>query len=298
MPRYRTIKPEFWTSDQVLNCSRDARLLLIGIWNFANDKGVIINSPRSIKSKIFPAEDDITLLVIKSMIDELIYNKLIMPFERNGYHFLYITGWKMHQKIDRPTPVNQNEFDPDIDLIEEFMYSMNDRRTLDEESTSTRRTLDTERKKEESRIEENRIERNTIVASLPVEQVRPECRKKKSSLIVTDPDILDVFNFWVQHMGKDPDIMLSPKRLKSIKWSLGNYGKQKCLDAIIGCGKSPFNMGQDPKYLGQMQNDIEMILRNAEKVERFLGFFKSSQTKAKTHDELVLESIQEFLGNK
>jgi hypothetical protein len=47
MARIRTVKPEFWTSEQVMNCSRDARLLFIGMWNFCDDGG---NHPASAKT--------------------------------------------------------------------------------------------------------------------------------------------------------------------------------------------------------------------------------------------------------
>lgn len=40
MARIRTIKPEFWTAEQVMELSRDARLLFIGMWNFCDDAGV------------------------------------------------------------------------------------------------------------------------------------------------------------------------------------------------------------------------------------------------------------------
>lgn len=37
MSSYRAVKLEFWTSDQVMSCSREARLLFIGLWNFCDD---------------------------------------------------------------------------------------------------------------------------------------------------------------------------------------------------------------------------------------------------------------------
>lgn len=37
MPRIRTIKPEYWTSEQVLDLSIPARLAFIGLWNFCDD---------------------------------------------------------------------------------------------------------------------------------------------------------------------------------------------------------------------------------------------------------------------
>ncbi len=39
MARIRTTKPEFWSSAQIIELSRDARLLFIGMWNFCDDNG-------------------------------------------------------------------------------------------------------------------------------------------------------------------------------------------------------------------------------------------------------------------
>ena len=42
MARIRTIKPQFWDDLKIGRLSRDARLLYIGLWNFADDLGVVI----------------------------------------------------------------------------------------------------------------------------------------------------------------------------------------------------------------------------------------------------------------
>ncbi|MCP1761977.1 hypothetical protein [Bradyrhizobium japonicum] len=102
MARIRSIKPEFWTSEQVVECSPIARLLFIGIWNFADDAGRIPASPRSLKLQIFPG-DDITSETIRGMIDELSANGLLLRYEVDGKEFLQVTGWH-HQKIDKPQP--------------------------------------------------------------------------------------------------------------------------------------------------------------------------------------------------
>lgn len=102
MARIRSIKPEFWTSEQVVECSPIARLLFIGIWNFADDAGRIPASPRSLKLQIFPG-DDITSESIRGMADELSANGLLVRYEVDGKEFLQVTGWH-HQKIDRPQP--------------------------------------------------------------------------------------------------------------------------------------------------------------------------------------------------
>jgi len=102
MARIRTIKPEFWTNEQVMECSTNARLLFIGMWNFCDDDGRISFSCKQLKAQIFPA-DDISSESIRGMIDELSTNGLIICYEVENKHYLQVTGWH-HQRIDRPQP--------------------------------------------------------------------------------------------------------------------------------------------------------------------------------------------------
>ncbi|MCK1718881.1 hypothetical protein [Bradyrhizobium sp. 141] len=100
MARYRTIKPEFWSSEQVMECSPIARLMFIGLWNFADDAGRYSYSPKTIKAQVFPG-DDITTEAIRGMVGELSENGLVRPYTVDGKEYLLITGWH-HQKIDKP----------------------------------------------------------------------------------------------------------------------------------------------------------------------------------------------------
>lgn len=111
MARIRSIKPDFWTSDQVVECSRDARLLFIGIWNFADDGGVIPAKPKSIKMKVFPGEEDLTSDDVRRMLDELLESGLIVEFAADGHEYIHVTGWSDHQRIDRPTPKYPGPYD-------------------------------------------------------------------------------------------------------------------------------------------------------------------------------------------
>ncbi|NBA79038.1 hypothetical protein GVN15_00205 [Pseudomonas putida] len=107
MARIRTIKPEFWTSEQVMECSAMARLLFIGIWNFCDDAGNHPMSPKTIKALVFPG-DDITALAVEGLLTELVTNRLITLYEASSKQYLHVNGWH-HQKIDRPT-VKHPEF--------------------------------------------------------------------------------------------------------------------------------------------------------------------------------------------
>lgn len=101
MARIRTIKPEFWTSEQVVACSTTARLMFIGLWNYCDDGGRMPYSAKNIKMRIFPG-DDISSESIRRHIDELSSNGLVEIYEIENQPYLQVTGWK-HQKIDRPT---------------------------------------------------------------------------------------------------------------------------------------------------------------------------------------------------
>lgn len=102
MARIRTIKPEFWTSEQVTSCSRDARLLFIGMWNFSDDSGVHPASIQRIRMEVFPG-DDITLEMIRGLVGELVTAGLLEEYDVEGKVYWRITGFNSHQKIDQPT---------------------------------------------------------------------------------------------------------------------------------------------------------------------------------------------------
>lgn len=101
MARIRTIKPDFWSSEQIMDCSPIARLLFIGLWNFCDDGGNHTASARTIKAEIFPG-DDISSPDVQLLLDELSSNGLIVLYESDNKEYFHVTGWH-HQKIDKPT---------------------------------------------------------------------------------------------------------------------------------------------------------------------------------------------------
>jgi hypothetical protein len=102
MARIRTIKPEFWTNERVMECSLIARLLFIGMWNFADDLGRLPLAPKTIKAQIFPS-DEMSSEIIRGMIEELSKNGLILTYEVQDREYIQIVGWQ-HQRIDKPQP--------------------------------------------------------------------------------------------------------------------------------------------------------------------------------------------------
>jgi len=101
MSRIRTIKPEFWTSEQVMECSPMARLAFIGMWNFCDDQGVHPGSAKTLKAEVFPG-DDIASACVSLMVNELVENGLICEFSAKGKQWWFVKGWH-HQLIKNPS---------------------------------------------------------------------------------------------------------------------------------------------------------------------------------------------------
>ena len=133
MARIRTVKPEFWSSEQVMSCTPLARLLFIGIWNFCDDGGNHPLSPRTIKALVFPG-DDITVESVDGLLDELKLSNLIALYSVEGKTYLHVRGWR-HQKIDKRT----FKYPAFIGGPDESSPSGS--RVLDEESSSGSRAL-------------------------------------------------------------------------------------------------------------------------------------------------------------
>lgn len=102
MARIRTIKPEFFTSSQVVSCGRDARLVFVALLVFSDDSGIHPADPRRLKLEAFPG-DDCSSRQINQWVDELICTGLIERYEANKSAWWRVTGWQRHQRIDQPT---------------------------------------------------------------------------------------------------------------------------------------------------------------------------------------------------
>lgn len=98
MARMRTIKPEFWTDSVMIQLSPLARLLYIGMWNFALcDEGHLENDPIRIKLQILPAEN----VSIEQLLDELsTSSRIVYEQVQNGETYIRIPTLKKQRGKD------------------------------------------------------------------------------------------------------------------------------------------------------------------------------------------------------
>jgi hypothetical protein len=102
MARIRTIKPSFWKDQKVGRLQRDARLMFIGLWNLADDEGVVCGDASAIKSELFPFDERLRLKTVEVWITQLIEALMIIPLNYQDESYYLIRTFKNHQSINKP----------------------------------------------------------------------------------------------------------------------------------------------------------------------------------------------------
>lgn len=101
MPRIRTIKPEYWTDDKIVDLPDPlTKLLFIGMWNFADDDGYIEASVRRLKRLIFPDNN----YDVEKAVRALIAAGMVGEYDSDQGFLLKIERFRDHQKPQHPTP--------------------------------------------------------------------------------------------------------------------------------------------------------------------------------------------------
>lgn len=103
MARIRTIKPDFFRSDDVAQLSYRARLTWVGLWTYVDDEGRGKDNARIIKGDLWPLEDDVTHKDVEKDLGELSKAGRILRYEVAGEKYLLILKWTDHQRIAKPT---------------------------------------------------------------------------------------------------------------------------------------------------------------------------------------------------
>jgi hypothetical protein len=93
MARIRTIKPEFFTSEDVVALTPMARLLYVALWCEADREGRMAWKPRTFKIRYFPADD----CNIELMCAEVLARGMAVLY---GVGLAYIPKFLSHQHIN------------------------------------------------------------------------------------------------------------------------------------------------------------------------------------------------------
>lgn len=103
--RIRSIKPDFWRSDDIDALAVEDRLLFIGLWSYVDDNGVGRDRLASIAADLFAGDLERdsreTLARVSRGLSNLAGRNLLLRYEVDGRPFLAIANWTKHQRIDK-----------------------------------------------------------------------------------------------------------------------------------------------------------------------------------------------------
>lgn len=122
--RIRSIKPEFWRSDDITSLPISTRLTFIGLWSYVDDNGVGADKLVSIVADLYAdefASDPLeTLGRVTEDLKRLASGGQVTRYKaaHNGTlkDLLYITKWKQHQRVNHPSLGHKYPLPP-ADLI-------------------------------------------------------------------------------------------------------------------------------------------------------------------------------------
>lgn len=109
MARIRTIKPEFFTSEDIVELDPMARLLYIALWCEADKEGRFCWKTKTFKMRYFPADS----CDIDALADALVTRGLVCLY---GDGLAFIPSFKSHQHIN---PREKESVIPSPDDVEE-----------------------------------------------------------------------------------------------------------------------------------------------------------------------------------
>ena len=105
------------------------------------------------------------------------------------------------------------------------------------------------------------------------EQEQEQKQEQEQALVerrVASPDrdvIAEVFAYWQKTMNS-PGSKLDDKRRKAIVNALKLYEPRQVCEAILGCSRSVWHMGQNDRH--RKFNGLDLILRDAEHIDMFV----------------------------
>ncbi len=94
MPRIRSIKPDFFTNDELAEVKPLGRLLFIGLWCIADKEGRLRDRPTRIKAQVQPFDG----ANVNKLLDGLQNKGFIKRYEVDGKRYIQIVNFAKHQR--------------------------------------------------------------------------------------------------------------------------------------------------------------------------------------------------------
>lgn len=150
----------------------------------------------------------------------------------------------------------------------------------------------------------NLIEAPSMALRSKKKNKKKENKKEKHKEIANSdgaepsPDEI-IFEHWKVTMNQ-PQAILDKTRKKLISAALGaGFNVEQLCDAITGCSRTPYNMGNNPEK--QRFDGLKIIFRDAEQIERFIRNYKTPPSLGAQNSTLLERnqaSLQAWLNDE
>lgn len=95
MARIRTIKPEFFTDEDLAELSIYARFIFPGLWCLADCAGRLEDRPKYLKTQLLPYDDQ----DLNALLDELAARGMIVRYQVGNQRLICIPNFLKHQRL-------------------------------------------------------------------------------------------------------------------------------------------------------------------------------------------------------
>ena len=108
--------------------------------------------------------------------------------------------------------------------------------------------------------------------------------RRKAVESASPEEVTAVWEYWVEihRKGQENRVKLTDERRDRIAWAVSEYGVDTCMEAIVGCKSSPFHQGDNDRR--RKYDDVELILRDAARIERFCEIARENRSRPKGTD--------------
>lgn len=242
MARIRTIKPDFFRHEalqdlEIANPGMYPMMVFAALWGHCDSKGRFEWKPRMLKLDILPF---IPFDMAKTL-EILERGKMLHRYCVGGKEYGLVSTFENHQRLSGKEATEGEKYP---------------------EPTS-----------------EQMVKQSGSVGEIPESQEGKGREGKRKGMDVNAELsarrvlAVQVFDFWRVTLGHDRAVM-DAKRTKVIESRLKDgYTVDQLCNAVKGCSLSPFHMGDNDR--GCKYDGLELILRDAEKVDQFIEFFNS-----------------------
>lgn len=211
MARIRTIKPEFFQHDGLIDLPRDVRLLFIGLWTVTDREGRVQDRPKRLRLTLFPGDADVTSEVINGWLWQLAEHpeRFIVRYEVDGERFIEVGNFTTHQ---RPHPKESLSEIPASDS-EHATVRCREEDCISREKTR-QASLESEGRKSRfpSSIVHSPLSKSPLSSPDPESDARAKRRKRPESSSRTVPDDFEADSLTLKagvDAGLDQEVILA-----------------------------------------------------------------------------------------